>query len=71
MAIVVFAFMTALALLVLFVVVAAVRRGGTRRADTGGDFAWLSDGGASFTGSGADCSSSDGGGSCDGGGGGH
>jgi len=73
MSILVFSFAVAFALLLLFVAVSAARRGvGTARRDGNDPVFWSTDGGASFSDSGADCgSSSDGGGSCDGGGGSH
>ena len=72
MSILAFVFAVVFGLALLFFAVAASRRSRVARKGDG-DFAWLSDGGASFSdsGSGSDCgSSSDGGGSCDGGGGG-
>ena len=74
MSILAFVFVVCFALVLLFVVVSAARRGASARGKGGVSAAWFSDGGASFSdsGSGADCGSSDGGGgSCDGGGGSH
>ena len=72
MSILAFVFALAFAVVLLFVVVAAARRGGVKRGGDG--MTWYSDGGAGFSdsGTGADCGSgTDGGGSCDGGGGSH
>jgi hypothetical protein len=69
MSVLMFVMAVVFGLAVLFVVVAAARRGGDARGRK--DLTWSSDGGSFFdSGSGsADCGSSDGGG-CDGGGGG-
>jgi hypothetical protein len=73
MSILAFVFAVSFALVLLFVVVAAARRGTSARGtntDTG-DTSWIATSTLlSDSGSNADCSSSDGGGGCDGGGGG-
>ena len=76
MSILAFALLASFALVLVFVVASAARRGGKARVGRdrkGASPIWFGDGGASFSdsGTGADCSSGDGGGSCDGGGGGH
>ena len=70
MSVLAFVFAVVFALVLLFIAVAAARRGSATRGD--GSFAVYSDGGSphSDSGAGADCGSSDGGGGCDGGGGG-